>query len=38
VEQACFRQALVLRGKSEGDNPLYYVLGQSESGAIYSAS
>lgn len=29
VEQACFGQALVQRAKSEGENPVYYVLGQT---------
>jgi uncharacterized DUF497 family protein len=32
VEEACFGQPLVQRGKSKGENPVYYVLGQSESG------
>ena len=32
VEQACFGRSLVLRAKSEGENPVYYVLGQTESG------
>jgi uncharacterized DUF497 family protein len=32
VEEACFGQALVQRGKSEGENPVYYVLGQTEAG------
>jgi uncharacterized protein len=31
-EEACFGTPLVFRGKSEGPNPVYYVLGQSESG------
>ena len=32
VEQACFGQALVQRAKSEGENPVYYVLGQTDAG------
>ena len=32
VEEACFGQALVLRQKSKGENPVYYVLGQTEAG------
>lgn len=32
VEQVCFGQSLVRRAKSEGDNPVYYVLGQTEAG------
>jgi uncharacterized DUF497 family protein len=32
VEEACFGQALVQRGKSKGENPVYYVLGQTEAG------
>ena len=31
-EEACFGKALVLRGKSEGQNPVYYVLGQTDAG------
>ena len=31
-EEVCFGQALVLRKKSEGKNPVYYVLGQTLSG------
>jgi uncharacterized DUF497 family protein len=31
-EEACFGQSLVLRAKSEGENPVYYVLGQSREG------
>jgi hypothetical protein len=26
-EEVCFGESLVLRGKSEGQNPVYYVLG-----------
>jgi hypothetical protein len=29
VEEACFGHALVQRAKSEGENPVYYVLGQT---------
>ncbi|MBI3409391.1 MAG: BrnT family toxin [Planctomycetes bacterium] len=32
VEQACFGDALVQRAKSKGENPVYYVRGQTESG------
>jgi len=32
VEEACFGQALVQRAKSEGKNPVYYVLGQTAVG------
>lgn len=32
VEQACFGRPLVLRAKSEGENPVYYVLGQTDAG------
>lgn len=32
VEEACFGPALVQRAKSEGVNPVYYVLGQTASG------
>ena len=32
VEEACFEKALVLRAKSEGENPVYYVLGQTDAG------
>jgi uncharacterized DUF497 family protein len=32
VEEACFGRALVQRQKSEGENPVYYVLGKSEAG------
>lgn len=32
VEEVCFGGALVNRAKSEGDNPVYYVLGQTEAG------
>ena len=32
VEEVCFGQPLVLRGRTEGENPVYYVLGQTDSG------
>lgn len=32
MEEACFGKALVLRAPSEGQNPVYYVLGQTEAG------
>lgn len=32
VEEVCFGQSLVLRARGEGENPLYYVLGQTKSG------
>jgi hypothetical protein len=32
VEQVCFGRALVQRAKSEGENPVYYVLGQTNAG------
>jgi uncharacterized protein len=32
VEDVCFGKSLVLRAKAEGENPVYYVLGQSEAG------
>ena len=32
VEQVCFGQPLVQRAKSRGDNPVYYVLGQTDAG------
>ncbi|HRQ41193.1 MAG TPA: hypothetical protein PLD25_25020 [Chloroflexota bacterium] len=32
VEAVCFGRALVQRAKSEGENPFYYVLGQTEAG------
>ncbi|MGZ8844015.1 MAG: hypothetical protein ACXW18_10160 [Pyrinomonadaceae bacterium] len=32
VEQVCFSEPLVLRAKSYGDNPVYYVLGQTDAG------
>ena len=32
VEQLCFGQSLVQRTKSHGENPVYYVLGQTDAG------
>ena len=32
VEDVCFGKPWVLRAKSEGESPVYYVLGQSEAG------
>lgn len=32
VDEVCFGRPLVLRCKSEGKNPVYYVLGQTELG------
>ncbi len=32
VEEICFGRALVQRAKSSGENPVYYVLGQTEAG------
>jgi uncharacterized DUF497 family protein len=32
VEQVCFGKSLVLRAKAEGKNPVYYVLGQTDTG------
>ena len=32
IEQVCFDQPLVLRAKSHGENPVYYVLGQTQKG------
>ncbi|AUB81834.1 hypothetical protein THSYN_13265 [Candidatus Thiodictyon syntrophicum] len=32
VEEVCFGQPLVLRAKSEGNNPVYYVLGPTAAG------
>ena len=32
VEEVCFGKSLVRRAKSEGENPVYYVLGQTEVG------
>ena len=33
VEEASFGKALVQRARSEGENPVYYVLGQTAAGA-----
>ena len=32
VEEVCFGDPFVLRGKAEGTNPVYYVLGQTNAG------
>ena len=32
VEEVCFGKSWVQRAKSEGENPVYYVLGQSKAG------
>jgi uncharacterized DUF497 family protein len=32
VEYVCFGKSLVRRAKSEGENPVYYVQGQTEAG------
>ena len=32
VEEVCFGKSLVQRVKSQGENPVYYVLGQTEAG------
>ncbi len=32
VEEVCFGRSLVQRTKSEGRNPVYYILGQTEAG------
>ena len=32
VEDVCFGGPLVLRGRTEGTNPVYYVLGQTDAG------
>lgn len=32
VEEVCFGHSLVLRAKSQGKNPAYYVLGQTAAG------
>jgi uncharacterized DUF497 family protein len=32
VEEVCFGQALILCAKSQGSNPVYYVLGQTKAG------
>ena len=29
-EEVCFGHSLILRAKSEGSNPVYYVLGQTD--------
>ncbi|MGO8897797.1 MAG: BrnT family toxin [Isosphaeraceae bacterium] len=32
VEEVCFEKPLVQRAKSEGENPVYYILGQTVAG------
>ncbi|MEO6811738.1 MAG: hypothetical protein ABI353_21725 [Isosphaeraceae bacterium] len=32
VEEACIGKSLVQRAKSEGENPIYYLLGQTGAG------
>ena len=32
VDEVCFGRSLVLRAKSQGENPVYYVLGQTSAG------
>ena len=32
VEEVCFSRPLILRAKSEGENPVYYALGQTLAG------
>lgn len=32
VEDVCFGNALIQRAKSEGENPVYYMLGQTRAG------
>jgi len=32
VEDVCFGRALVQRAKSSGENPVYYILGQTAAG------
>jgi uncharacterized protein len=32
VEEICFGRPWVQKGKSEGENPVYYVLGETEAG------
>jgi uncharacterized protein len=32
VEKVCYGQSFVRRARSEGESPVYYVLGQTESG------
>jgi len=38
VQEVCFGHPLVQQARSEGENPVYYVLGQTDAGSIYSAS
>jgi uncharacterized protein len=34
VEEVCFGRPFVQREKSSGENPVYYVLGQTNAGSI----
>ena len=38
VEDVCFGQSFVQRAKSQGTNPVYYVLGKPMRGGIFSVS
>ena len=33
-EEVCFGKALVLRAKAQGENPAYYILGETEAGRL----
>ena len=35
VEEVCFGKSLVQRAKSEGENPVYYLLGQTAAGRYF---
>jgi hypothetical protein len=37
-EHVCFGRALILRAKARGENPVYYVLGETDSGRHLFAS
>jgi len=32
VDQTCFGQPFIRRAKSKGENPVYYILGQTDAG------
>ena len=32
VDEVCFGRSFVQRAKSQGENPVYYILGQTEAG------
>jgi len=34
-EEVCFGKAVVLRGRSSGANPVYYVLGETSAGIYF---